>query len=139
MLCQTLEAAHVANTEVVPWYTVYAELVEQQRLLWRQPGIAIAVVEDDRTRLLQGFGTVAAQPAGQAEPVDADTVFALASCSKPFAAATIAGLVERGQLDWDTPVHEHLPELRLRDRHMQLTLNVRDLRRPLPQHRARPQ
>lgn len=127
MLCQTLEAAHVANTEVVPWYTAYAELVERQRLLWRQPGIAIAVVEDDRTRLLQGFGTVAAHQTTQAEAVDADTVFALASCSKPFAAATVAGLVERGQLDWDTPVREHLPELRLRDRHMQHTLNVRDL------------
>lgn len=124
MLCQTLEAAHVANTEVFPWYTAYAELVERQRLLWRQPGIAIVVVEDDQTRLLRGFGQVAAD---RPDAVDADTVFALASCSKPFAAATVASLVERGQLDWDTPVASCLPQLQLRDRQMQDALNVRDL------------
>ena len=48
------------------------------------PGVAFAVVSRDHVVYLNGFG---ARRAGGAEPVDADTVFALASLSKPLATA----------------------------------------------------
>lgn len=44
------------------------------------PGIAIAVVYQNKTVFAKGFGV---REAGKQEPVDADTVFHLASVSKP--------------------------------------------------------
>src|SRR5262245_55575028 len=45
------------------------------------PGIAIVVVHQDRAVYKQGFGV---REAGQPQPIDADTVFQLASVSKPI-------------------------------------------------------
>jgi CubicO group peptidase (beta-lactamase class C family) len=44
-------------------------------------GMAVAVEYQDRAVFLRGFG---ARPVGMPEPVDADTVFPLASLSKPL-------------------------------------------------------
>lgn len=43
-------------------------------------------------------------------PVRPDTLFALASVSKPFTATTVMRLVERGELDLDAPVVSVVPE-----------------------------
>jgi CubicO group peptidase (beta-lactamase class C family) len=45
---------------------------------------------------------------GRARP---DTVFLLASITKPMTAAAVMALVERGQLGLDDPVRKHLPEM----------------------------
>src|SRR3954447_9804617 len=47
------------------------------------PGLAIAVVHDDKVVYLKGFGH---REAGKPDLVDADTVFQLASLSKPISA-----------------------------------------------------
>ena len=54
------------------------------------PGMAIAIVYKDEVVYLGGFGVRAL---GSPEPVDADTVFQLASFSKPMAAATVAAAI----------------------------------------------
>src|SRR5450631_3290113 len=70
------------------------------------PGMAIAIVHDDRVVYLHGFGV---RRAGAPERVDADTVFELASLSKPVGAAVIAGAVGRGCAAWTDPVATYLP------------------------------
>jgi CubicO group peptidase (beta-lactamase class C family) len=45
------------------------------------------------------------------EPMTRDTVFRIASLTKPIVAAAAMVLVERGRLRLDDPVDEHLPEL----------------------------
>jgi len=52
-------------------------------------------------------------PFGQATP---DTIFLLASITKPMTAAVIMRLVEEGRLTLDDPVAKHLPELTGGDR-----------------------
>lgn len=52
------------------------------------PGIAVAVVYRDQSVYAKGFGVRAA---GKTEQVDADTVFQLASVSKPLASTVAAG------------------------------------------------
>ncbi|TIL56221.1 MAG: beta-lactamase family protein, partial [Mesorhizobium sp.] len=47
------------------------------------PGLAIGVVHDDKVVFLKGFGR---REAGKPEAVDADTVFQIASLSKPVSA-----------------------------------------------------
>lgn len=57
------------------------------------PGIAVGVVLDDEVVYLKGFGV---REAGTELAVDADTIFQIASVSKPFASTAIAALVGDG-------------------------------------------
>ncbi|WP_442287856.1 serine hydrolase [Variovorax sp. M-6] len=76
------------------------------------PGMAVAVVKDGRTIYAKGFGV---RRVGSPERVDADTVFQLASMSKPIGATVVAGLVGRGTVSWDTPVVSKLAGFSLAD------------------------
>src|SRR4051812_12404648 len=62
------------------------------------PGLAVAVVHADKVVSVKGFGV---REIGMPGPIDADTVFQLASVSKPLTATVIAGLVGDGTVTWD--------------------------------------
>ncbi|MFR2965750.1 MAG: serine hydrolase domain-containing protein [Anaerovoracaceae bacterium] len=49
-------------------------------------------------------------------PVDKDTVFCIASCSKAMTSAVAAMLVTEGILDYDRPVKEYVPDFRMFDK-----------------------
>jgi CubicO group peptidase (beta-lactamase class C family) len=110
------------------------ELVEAAMARSGVPGLAVVVVHDDTTVLLQGYGT---RRLGSGLPVDGDTVFQLASLSKPIAATVIAALVGDGTVSWDTPVMGQLPELAIGGRSLGARVTLRDLlahRSGLPDH-----
>jgi Beta-lactamase len=46
---------------------------------------------------------------------DADSGFAIGSCSKAFTAALAATRVDRGELGWDDPIRKFLPQFQLYD------------------------
>lgn len=89
-----------------------------------EPGVAAAVVVNDRTIYARGHGV---RQLGSAEKVDADTVFSIGSCSKPMASATVAALVDDGKLAWDAPVVSVLPWFHARDDWVTREVTVRDL------------
>ncbi|MEP1517252.1 MAG: serine hydrolase domain-containing protein, partial [Nitratireductor sp.] len=98
------------------------------------PGLAIAVVHAGETVYAKGFGV--RSRAGD-EPVDADTVFLLASVSKPIGATVVAHQVSRGVVGWNTPVQAHLPWFRLADPWVSAHVTIGDLyahRSGLPDH-----
>ncbi len=99
-------------------------LVEQGRLDWEVPGLAVAVVKDGRVLLAKGYGV---REMGKPEKVDADTLFAAASTTKAMTAAAIGMLVDDGKLAWDDPVRNFVPELQFHDAVLSDTLTVRDL------------
>ena len=68
---------------------------------WSIPGGAVAVAKDGRLVLAHGYG-LADRDAGT--PVQPDSLFRIASLSKPITAAAILVLVERGRLDLDAKV-----------------------------------
>lgn len=74
------------------------------------PGMAVAVVIDGKTVLARGYGT---REAGKNAPVDARTVFQIASISKSLSATVAAIEVSKGAVAWDDPVARYLPEFRL--------------------------
>jgi len=75
----------------------------------RVPGLAMAIVHKGEVLSARGYGIT---DVSNAEPVDAHTVFRLASLSKPFA-GTVAGLlVAEGSLRWDSHVADFMPALR---------------------------
>jgi len=88
------------------------------------PGLAVAVVYDDEVVYLKGFGL---REVGKVEAVDADTVFQLASFSKPVSSTIVAALVSDGVLSWDSRVADLDPSFRLRDPYPTAELTIRDL------------
>lgn len=88
------------------------------------PGLAIAVVHDDKVVYLEGFGH---REAGKPDLVDADTVFQLASLSKPISATVVAALVSAGVVRWDSRISDLDPGFRLHDPYPSAELTIRDL------------
>lgn len=76
------------------------------------PGLAIVVARDGAIAYAKGFG-VADLDTGA--PVDADTVFQLASVSKMIGASVVAAVVGTTDIEWNDPVVKHLPYFRLSD------------------------
>ncbi len=91
---------------------------------FKVPGAAVAVVRGDQVLVLKGYGR---RRADANDPVTADTVFPLASCTKQFTTALLAMLVDDGALAWDDPVKKHLPAFKLSDPNANALLTVRDL------------
>jgi CubicO group peptidase (beta-lactamase class C family) len=91
---------------------------------FRVPGTAVVVVRGDQTLVLKGYGR---RSIDANDPVTADTVFPLASCTKQFTTALLALLVDEGALGWDDPVRKHLPDFKLSDPNASALLTVRDL------------
>ncbi len=88
------------------------------------PGIAVAVVKDDRVIHMKGYG-VRSIVTGQ--KTDENTLFAIASNTKAFTAAAVGILIDDGKLSWDTKVTEIIPEFRLYDSYVTEDFNIRDL------------
>lgn len=88
------------------------------------PGMSVVVVYNDEIVFLSGFGV---REAGSDEPVTGDTVFQIASLSKPVASTVVAALVGSGALEWDDPVADLLPGFRLGDPWLTSMVTVRDL------------
>ena len=86
------------------------EIVEQVMAETDIPGVAVAIVHDDEVVAAEGFGV---RDIDTGEPVEADTVFQIASLSKPVSSTIMAGLVGQEVFAWDDPIAEHAPDLQL--------------------------
>jgi CubicO group peptidase (beta-lactamase class C family) len=114
----------------------FDEYVQTAMKDWKVPGVAIAVVKDDKVVLLKGYGV---RKMGEPALVDAQTRFAIASCTKAFTAAGLAMLVDEGKISWDDPVIKHLPGFLLDDPYVTREVTIRDLlchRTGLPAYEA---
>jgi CubicO group peptidase (beta-lactamase class C family) len=108
-----LEAASEGSAEkVVAALPELEKLVTQIMKQSGVPGMAIAVVHKDKTVYLKGFGVRRTDEAGR---VDEDTVFLLASVSKPITSTLLALLVGQQMLGWDDRLIDLDAEFRLDD------------------------
>jgi CubicO group peptidase (beta-lactamase class C family) len=98
--------------------------LEGARKDWSVPGVAVAVVKDDKVVFLKGYGV---RRVGEPGKVDENTIFQLASVSKTFTAGSLGALVDDGKLGWDDPVVSHLPGFVLNDPYATTNATVRDL------------
>jgi CubicO group peptidase (beta-lactamase class C family) len=90
---------------------------------WNIPGAAVAVIHGDES-IARGYGVRAS---GTADRANADTVFAIGSCSKAFTSALVGMLVDEGKLHWDDPVVKYIPDFELYDPWITQNVTVRDL------------
>lgn len=78
---------------------------------WGVPGAAIGVLHNGETTFAS-FGITSAETR---QPVTPETLFRIASISKPFTATLAMTLVNDGLLDLDKPIADYLPGVALTD------------------------
>jgi len=88
------------------------------------PGLSVAVVYKDEVVFLEGFGV---REVGKPEKVDADTVFQIASLSKPLASTVVAAIVSQGTVSWDSRMAEIDPTFQLYEAYPTAQVTIRDL------------
>ena len=99
-----------------------ARLLETETASGRVLAASLLVAHNERILLHKGFGRLAQAPGSKA--AGPDTVFLLASITKPVTACALMLLVERGMVSLDDPVSQYLPEFKGDDRK---NTRVRDL------------
>src|SRR6188508_1550409 len=88
------------------------------------PGIGLTIVKGDGPPLAKGYGV---RKLGDPTPVDARTLFGIASNTKAFTATALGLLVEENKIEWDAPVVRYLPGFAMWDPYVTRELSVRDL------------
>jgi len=100
------------------------EIVSKALKTFEAPGLAIVIVKGDQVVYRKGAGV---RELGSPEAITEDTVFQIASCTKAFLAMLLAILIGDGLIDWDDPVHKHVPYFRLSDPLADQNITIRDL------------
>jgi len=127
----TLTRADVERA-ITQFKPVIARAMEDSGL----PGLAVGVVFEDE---VVWIGTYGVREVGKPAPIDADTLFQLASISKPVGSTLIARLVGEGHLRWDDPIVQYMPSFRLADDWVSQHVTIADMyshRSGLPDHAA---
>ena len=101
-------AASGAQTQAPPSTALAAAagIIDAARQQAGAPGMSVAVVVDDK---LAWEGASGLADVEHQVPARADTVYRIASISKPIAATALMQLVERGRVSLDDPVRKYLP------------------------------
>jgi CubicO group peptidase (beta-lactamase class C family) len=98
--------------------------IEAKRAELGVPGVAVAIVKDDKAVFQKGFGL---RDVERNLPVTADTLFAIGSCSKAFTAMAVVISQDEGKLSLDDSPKKHLPYFKLQDPEADAKITVRDL------------
>jgi hypothetical protein len=88
------------------------EFIEKARAELGIPGVAMSLYQEGKIVFEGGFGV---RQLGESKPVDAETLFMIASNTKSMTTLLLATLVDEGKLDWDTPVVAVMPDFKLGD------------------------
>eukprot|EP01037_Dinobryon_pediforme_P003740 gene3740-3786_t len=99
-------------------------LVERTLKTFDVPGIAVAIVKDDKIVFEKGFGV---RSLASKEKVDENTLFGIASNSKAFTVAAIGILADEGKLKLDDKVTDYIPEFKMYDPYVTAEFTIRDL------------
>lgn len=87
-------------------------LIEKNMYESQLPGFAIGIVEDGRVTYAKSFGVARL---GDVKPVTPQSLFHMASVTKPFVATAIVQLVEREKMSLDGLLTDYLPYFCLKD------------------------
>jgi CubicO group peptidase (beta-lactamase class C family) len=108
--------------------------VTEQLAAWKVPGCAVAAVRGGQVELTAGWGQ-RDREAGL--PVTRNTLFAIGSVTKAFTATAVGAMVDDGLLEWERPLRDYVPGIRLYDALVTDRLTIVDLlshRSGLPRH-----
>jgi CubicO group peptidase (beta-lactamase class C family) len=102
----------------------FDDYVNKARADWGVPGLAIAIVKDNKVVFAKGYGV---RKLGEQTPVNEHTMFGIGSTTKAFTAAALAMLMDEGKIKWDDPVTKYLTDFQLYDPYVTREITIRDL------------
>lgn len=102
----------------------FEDIVEELRVFYNIPGVAIAIVEGDEIAYAEGFGV---RNLETQEPVTPNTRFKLNSITKAMTSTMVATLVDEHLLEWKQPVVEIMPSFTLPTEELTQNVQVRHL------------
>jgi CubicO group peptidase (beta-lactamase class C family) len=111
------------NAQIITSHEIDS-LVEITMKTFDVPGIAVAIVEDDKVIHSKGYGV---RSLSTKQKVDSNTLFAIASNSKAFTAAALGILTDEKKLTWDDRVIDYIPEFRLYNPYVTEEFTIKDL------------
>ena len=109
-------------------------MIEKLKEEHNVPAVQVGIIKDKETIFCGGTGFRDFEKKIEA---DTETVFAIGSSTKAFAAEAIAILVDEGKVEWDKPVKHYIPEFEMYNSYVTENLTVRDIlshRCGLPRH-----
>src|SRR5881398_201173 len=128
------EKSHVTSEQVNRAVQELEKLAQKKIQENAVPGLAIAVVFQDKAVYAKGFGV---RDVNTKAPVNADTVFQLASLSKSIGSTVVAELVGEGKITWDSKLSGLDPTFAMFDPWATREITIRDVyahRSGLPEH-----
>ena len=128
------EKSHVTSEQVTHATQELEKLAQKQIQEDALPGLAIAIVFQDKAVYAKGFGV---RDTSTKVPVDADTVFQLASLSKSIGSTVVAELVGEGKITWDSKLGVLDPTFAMFDPWVTREITIRDMyahRSGFPEH-----
>ncbi|UCC39735.1 MAG: serine hydrolase [Candidatus Aminicenantes bacterium] len=135
MICLLIPVGQNLAQESVPLKTgvdkkaLISELEEIIPQLMKKaeiPGLSIAVIIDGKIIWSRGFGI---KNTKTGESVTDDTIFEAASLTKPFFAYAAMKLVEKGELDLDTPLIKYAPQSYLEKKYIRHPVDLTGFRK----------
>lgn len=118
LFCSSFALSQRVDLRKIDHYT------ENARKEWDCPGLAIGIIHNDSVVFAKGFGTISSD---SEKPVDANTLFGIASNTKAFTAAAIATFVDDKKIEWDEKVVQLLPYFRLYNDYVTNEITLRDI------------
>jgi CubicO group peptidase (beta-lactamase class C family) len=128
------EKSRITSQQVTHAIQELEKLAQKQIQQNVVPGLAIAVVFQDKAVYAKGFGV---RDTSAKVPIDADTVFQLASLSKSIGSTVVAELVGEGKITWDSKLGALDPTFAMFDPWVTREITIRDMyahRSGLPEH-----
>ncbi len=117
-------ALNTVRAQVAEDYDSLDIYIRNSAELFKMPGIAIGIIKDNDVVFEKAYGFSNTE---KQTPVDKNTQFAIASCTKAFTAAALAILVDEGKINWDDRVVDHYPEFQMYDPYVTSEMQIADL------------
>lgn len=89
------------------YQAAFESYVKEVMNVYEAPGVAVSIIDKNSTLYERCFGY---RDLEKQLPLNADTIFGLASITKSFTCLAIMQLAEEGKLDLDDPVSMYIPE-----------------------------
>lgn len=121
---ETIRALIQQQNSEVAIFPQFQERFEQLLRADDVPGGVYAIVHRDRIVEVRPFGV---RNAGSNEPIDANTVFRIASVSKTFAGSLTSLLADQGLVDLNARVLDYVPDLSFKNPEFNASLRVEHL------------
>ncbi|MCK5469494.1 MAG: beta-lactamase family protein, partial [Cyclobacteriaceae bacterium] len=102
----------------------FDKYIEQVMVDWNSPGIAVGIIIKDELAYAEGFGY---RDLENKLPVTSKTLFPIASNTKLFTSVAMGMLMEKGDMSWDNPISNYVPQIKFYNQDLYNTVTLRDM------------